>query len=170
MSTMAPEKPDRSRGGLLGLYGAGPLHLLAVLVSFAIAGYGFLRIFDSPDAFNVLLWFGGAIIAHDVIAFPIYSGLGLIAYGALGRPRERDAEVPQVSVLNHVRVPLLLSAFTFIAWFPLILGLGEERFNDQTGLSTDVYLGRWLLLTAALLAISAVVYAVRLRKARQDPG
>ena len=32
------------------LYGASPLHLLAVIASFAIAGYGFLRIFDSPSA------------------------------------------------------------------------------------------------------------------------
>ena len=98
----------------------------------------------------------------------IYSGLGLIAYGALGRRSEREEKsMPQISALNHVRVPLLLSAFAFIAWFPLILGLPEERFNEQTGLSTDVYLGRWLLLTAVLLALSAIAYAVRLRIARR---
>jgi len=52
------------------------------------------------------------------------------------------------------------------SWQVVVFGLGEERYVEQTGLSTDVYLGRWLLLTAALLLISAVIYAVRLRRAR----
>ncbi len=148
-------------------YGAAPLHLLAVMASFAIAAYAFLEIFDRPNAFNTLIWFGGAVVAHDLIAFPLYSLFGVVAGRAMIGADEGPSPA-RISALNHVRVPVLLSAFAFIAWFPLILGLSDEKFVEKTGMTESVYLGRWLLLTAVLLTASALLYAVRLRLAR--PG
>ena len=47
-------------------------------------------------------------------------------------------------------------------FFPLILGLG--RYERATTLSQDVYLGRWLAISGALFAASALLYAVRARR------
>ena len=72
--------------------------------------------------------------------------------------------------VNHVRVPALLSGFAFIVYFPLILGLGDGRYESATTLSQDVYLGRWLLLCGTMFAVSALLYAVRSRRADRSPG
>jgi len=71
-----------------------------------------------------------------------------------------------------VRVPALLSALTFIVFFPLILGFGDGRYERATTLSQDVYLGRWLLLCGVMFAASALLYAVRARRRRglEDAG
>ena len=42
--------------------------------------------------------------------------------------------------------------------------MDPDRYTDTTGLSLDVYLGRWLLISAALFLISGIVYAIRLRR------
>lgn len=158
-----------ARARLRDVYGAGPLHLLAVIVSFSMATYGFLRISHSPAPVNTIAWFVGAIIAHDLIAFPVYSLLGLIAYGAM-RPRDQASERSGgLPVINFVRVPAVLSGIAFIVWFPLILGSSERRYQAASGLSTSAYQGRWLLLTAALFGASALTYAIRLRRSRHDP-
>ncbi len=146
-------------------YGDSPLHLLAVLASFAIAGYAFLRIVENPSALGTLVWFAGAAIAHDLIAFPLYSALNLIAHrgdrGArrgLGRAPPGAADQPR----PHPRLPRALALLMF---FPLILGLDSANYEKDTGLSGDVFLTRWLGLCAALFLGSAVIYAVRLRRA-----
>jgi hypothetical protein len=137
-------------------YGGGPLHLLAAIASFAIVAYAFLQIFDRPGPLSFVIWFGGAIIAHDLIAFPLYSLLGLIAGRATREPRP--------GAINYVRVPALLSGFAFIVWFPFILGLSDDAYEAASGLSADPFLGRWLLLTGALFAGSGIVYAVNARR------
>lgn len=133
-------------------YGAGPLHLLSHVAALALAAYAFTRIFAGGQPWNVVLWFAGALVAHDAIAFPLYTALDRLALGRAGRS------------INHVRVPALLSALTFVVFFPLILGLGDGRYERATTLSQDVYLGRWLLLCAAMFAASALLYAVRERR------
>ncbi len=156
----------KKRLGVADGYGAGPLHLLAVISSFALAGYAFLRISHVPAPVNTVLWLAGAIVAHDLIAFPLYSLLGLIAYGAM-RPREGAAPGGRPSALNYVRIPAYLSGIAFVVWFPLILGRSEKIYQRASGLSTSAYAGRWLLLTGALFAISALAYAWRLRQSRR---
>ena len=134
------------------LYGDGPLHLLSHVAALALAAYAFTRIFAGGQPWNVVLWFVGAVILHDLIAFPLYTGLNRLAL-------ER-----RMRFVNHVRVPALLSACLFIVFFPLILGLGDGRYERATTLSQDVYLGRWLLLCGALFAASALVCALRARR------
>lgn len=147
-------------------YGASPLHLLAALASFALAGYAFLRIAAAPSALGTFAWFAAAIVLHDLLAFPLYSALNLLAGRALpgggGEPG-----VGRVSPLNHLRVPAVLSGFALLLFFPLILGLDAGNYMRDTGLSGDVFLGRWLGLTGALFAGSAALYALRLRLARR---
>ncbi len=152
------------------LYGASPLHLLAVIASFAIAGYAFFRIAGAPSALQTLIWLGAAAIAHDLIAFPLYSGLNLIARRSLaGRTDERE-EDRRVPVINHLRIPFFLSALALLLFFPEILGLDSSNYADDTGLSGDVFLTRWIGLCAVLFLGSALIYAVRLRRAAVADG
>ena len=139
-------------------YGAGPLHLLSHVAALALAAYAFTRIFAGGQPWNVVLWFAGAVLLHDAIAFPLYTALNRLA---LGRARRS---------VNHVRVPALLSGFAFVVYFPEILGLGDGRYERATALSQDVYLGRWLLLCGAMFAVSALLYAVRALRAERSPG
>ena len=136
-------------------YGAGPLHLLSHLAALALAAYAFTRIFAAAQPWNVVLWFAGALLLHDAIAFPLYTALDRLALGWRGR------------AVNYVRVPALLSALALIVFSPLILGLGDGRYERATTLSQDVYLGRWLLLCGVLFAASGLLYAMRARRARR---
>ena len=149
-------------------YGASPLHLLAVIASFAVAGYAFFRIVDNPSALGTLVWFAGAIVLHDLLAFPLYSGLNLIAARGLGGGAAAQARA--VPVLNHVRIPAFLAGLALLMFFPLILGLDSHNYERDAGLGTGVFLDRWLGLTAALFLGSALIYAVRLRRARRPVG
>ncbi|HEY1855008.1 MAG TPA: hypothetical protein VGG40_10510 [Solirubrobacterales bacterium] len=154
---------------LRSAYGDSPLHLLAVLASFAVAGYGFFRIVESPSALGTFAWFAGAIVAHDLIAFPLYSALNLIAYRSLagsGAARESTRRVPLV---NHVRIPIGLAALALLMFFPLVLGLDSRNYERDARIGTGVFLDRWLGLCAALLVGSALLYAVRLRIAGRRP-
>jgi len=145
-------------------YGDSALHLIAVVVSFAIAAYAFFEIADRPGAISFAIYFGGAIVAHDLIAFPIYSALNLVAGRASGAVRLGR------SAINYVRVPAVLSAFALIVWFPLILGLSDERYVADTGHDRPAYLARWLLLTAALFAVSGIAYALKRRARGRGPA
>lgn len=146
-------------------YGSSPLHLLAVIASLALAGYAFLQIAGTPTALGTLVWFAAAIVAHDLIAFPLYSALNLIAFRSLGGHEDARAGRAGVPVINHVRIPLFLSGLCLLLFFPLILGLSSANYEKDAGLGTGVFLDRWLGLSAALFLGSAVVYAVRVRRA-----
>jgi hypothetical protein len=150
------------------LYGDSPLHLLAVIASFAIAGYAFLRIVENPSAVGTLIWFIGAAIAHDMIAFPLYSGLNLIANRAIGGREESREDRRLVPVINHIRIPAFLCALSLLLFFPAILGLNSANYEKDTGISSDVFFTRWLGLCAALFLGSAVIYALRLRRAGRE--
>jgi hypothetical protein len=149
------------------LYGAAPVHLVAVLVSFAVAAYALsraLHLTANPD--RILLWLGGSIIAHDLVLFPLYALLGVIAAGVLlGR---KQGSRLRIAALNHLRFAALSSGLLLLVWYPLVAGPADRGFTRTTGLSKDVYLGRWLLLSAALFAGSAVVLALRWRRLSRE--
>ena len=65
-------------------------------------------------------------------------------------------------VLNYIRVPALGAGLTLLVFLPGIIKQGAPTFRAATGMTQDLFLGRWLLLTAAMFAISAVIYAIRL--------
>jgi len=61
------------RHSLAGVLRRPPLHLVALLCCGALAGYAALGVLVNPVWPRMLLWFAAAIVAHDVVAFPLYA-------------------------------------------------------------------------------------------------
>ncbi|MEU5947398.1 hypothetical protein ABZ793_17770 [Micromonospora sp. NPDC047465] len=137
-------------------YGAAPWHLLLLLGCFAVTGWIALRLSGEPAAGGMLLWFLGAVIAHDLLLFPVYA---LIDRGLRAGPGHRGAP----SALNHVRVPALAAGLLLLVYLPGILGLGDETYTAATGLAPRPLLARWLAISGVLFAGSAALYALRRR-------
>ena len=156
-------------------YGANPLHLLALLTAFALAGYAVRAVIAAGQFRGFAIWFAVAIIGHDLLLFPLYSLADLsvqrlLPWGASRRRANRQAatapgEVPGPPVINYVRIPVAFSLLLLLAFFPLILGLSEPEYHRASGLTTQPYLWRWLAVTGVLFAGSAVLYALRCRRA-----
>ena len=64
-------------------------------------------------------------------------------------------------MINHVRVPALISALLLIIYGPLISGIAEGSYFALTGHQLEHYLRNWLLITGALFLGSGVIYLVR---------
>jgi hypothetical protein len=147
-------------------YGAHPLHLLALLACFALAGYVATRLAGDPLVVRMLIWFGGAAIAHDLLLFPLYALADRSVRGVLRLlPATRLNRAPVVSPLNYLRIPTLGTALLFVVFLPGIIQQGAHTYRSATGLTQAPYLGRWLILTAVMFGVSAVVYAIRTRRA-----
>jgi hypothetical protein len=189
----------RVAGWIRRWYGANPLHLLALLAAFALAGYAVRAVMAAGEWTGFAEWFAVAIIGHDLLLFPLYSLADLslrhlLPGGAHGRettpapaargpfeafqplqagppaPRARPAAQPGVAgpawppLLNYVRIPVIFSLLLLLTFFPMILGLSERELHRASGLGTGPYLWRWLGVTGAMFAISAVCYALRTRR------
>jgi hypothetical protein len=92
----------------------------------------------------------------------------LLPWGAGRRraPQGSDlSAVPGPPVINYVRIPVAFSLLLLLTFFPLILGLSEPEYHRASGLTTQPYLWRWLAVTGVLFAGSAVLYALRCRRA-----
>ncbi|MFD9660528.1 hypothetical protein ACFWAY_02705 [Rhodococcus sp. NPDC059968] len=155
-------------------YGANPLHLLAVLFSFALAGYA-VAVVGPQNLWNqdvwwksIAVWFLGAVIAHDLVLFPLYALADRSLTSGLKAMRGRITPRPRsVSALNYIRVPALASGLTLLLFLPGIIEQGADAYLAATGLTQEPFLDRWLLLTAAFFAVSAVAYALRLALSRK---
>ncbi|GAA2877777.1 hypothetical protein [Streptomyces mexicanus] len=143
-------------------YGSSPLHLLVLIASFALTGYAMVRLF-ALRPLGVVIWFVGAAIVHDLILLPLYSLADQSAPAVL---RHRATRLPHPPWINYLRVPAFLSGVLLLVWFPLVFALSTP-YPGATGLSIDVYLGRWLAITAVLFLASAVAFAFRLRRLRR---
>ncbi len=140
-------------------YGEGSLHLLLMLASFALTGYAGIRLLAGGQWPLVLVWFAGAALLHDLVLLPLYAlaDRALVRWIAgTGRTRVRAA---------YVRVPAALSGLLLLVWFPLIAGAAggasAAHYEATTRLPGDVFLSRWLLITAGLCALSALWLLVR---------
>jgi hypothetical protein len=140
-------------------YGASPLHLLALLACFGLVGYTAARLVSSQPL-GVAVWFVGAVIGHDLLLMPLYS---LADRSVLAALRHRAPPLPAVPAINHVRVPAVLSGLLLLVWFPLILRL-KSPYHAATALSADPYLWHWLGVTGVLFLLSAIAFALRLRR------
>jgi ABC-type transport system involved in cytochrome c biogenesis permease component len=141
-------------------YGAHPLHLLSLLACFALAGYAALQASRDPLAWRMGLWFLGALIAHDLVLFPLYALVDRSLSAALPRRRR----LPSLGGINYVRVPALLSGLLLLMFFPVILRKSEGAYGAASGLDQSPYLARWLLVTGLLFATSAIAYVVAARR------
>lgn len=135
-------------------YGAGPAHLLATVASLAIAGAAVVGWTQRPrDLTNVLIWFGAAIVLHDLVLLPVYSLLDRVTVGRL-----------PMRMAAYVRVPALVSALVLAAVFPTVLGFGAHQEHNASGIVEHGYLAHWLLLTGVLFALSGFAYALGSRR------
>ena len=159
------------------VYGSHPLHLLTLIAGFALFGYVLATIKPAtlwnPNTWwqSIIVWFAAAIIAHDLVLFPVYALVDrILLAGSRIRPPRSETSVP---VLNYIRVPALGAGLTLLMFLPGIIEQGAPTYAAATGQTQEPFLGRWLLLTAAMFAASAVLYAIRLVSARrvtQTPG
>lgn len=137
-------------------YGEGPLHLLLLAATFALAGYAGVRLLEG-DTFGVAVWFVGSALVHDLVLLPVYATADRGVRAVLG---------PRSGLVNFVRVPAFLSGLLLLMWFPLI-SRKATHYKPASGLSPDVFLGNWLLITAALFAVSACWLGVRTLRVRR---
>jgi hypothetical protein len=136
--------------------------LLVHLALLPVCAWALVQVFDvssTKAAMGVAIWLGAAAVAHDLVLFPLYSGLDRAARGAL---RGRS--------VNYVRVPAGLSLLLLLVFWGTIAGKGEGAYHAVSGRSYDGYATRWLLITAALFTVSgscAGGAAWRRRRARR---
>ncbi|OBK73741.1 hypothetical protein [Mycobacterium sp. 1274761.0] len=148
------------------VYGSSPLHLLTLIAGFALAGYVLTTVRPvtlwNPHTWwqSIVVWFAAAIIAHDLVLFPVYALTDRILMAGSRIPLTRRG--PSVPVLNYVRVPALGAGLTLLVFLPGIIRQGAPTYLAATGQTQEPFLGRWLVLTAAMFAASAVCYAMRL--------
>ena len=140
------------------VYGSNPLHLLAFIASFALAGYASTALFHR-ETIRVAVWFVAAAIGHDLILLPLY-GLANLSVTRIWRAAPRLGSVPW---LNYVRFPAAISLLLLLIFIPEITRRRTAQFANS-GLTNHEYLSHWLLVTGILFALSAVGYAVRLRQ------
>lgn len=165
MRTAMLTRVRRLRHWVAGHYGADPLHLLALLACFALAGYAAGRVVGAGIWVGFVVWFVGAAIGHDLLLFPLYAVGDVVVQRRWWRRRPRG-DVQWPPWINYLRVPAGLSGLLLLVWFPLILRQSEQIYRPAVGLDTSPYLGRWLLVTGVLFAGSALAYALRLRRTR----
>ena len=151
----------------LAAYGAGPLHLLALLAGFAIAAAAVIGWFQRPrDVGSVLVWFAAAIVIHDVVLLPLYSLLDRIVLALHERvPRPRRF-THRLNAAPYIRIPMMLSGLLLVVFFPVIFGLGARTELAASGIPERGYLTRWLLATGVMFALSGAAYAVAIARAR----
>jgi hypothetical protein len=145
------------------LYGESPAQLIVLLASFVVSGYAAARLLDG-DWFWIAVWFVGSAVLHDLALVPLYAVCDRAVRAAL-RPVLTGSARPRTAV-NHVRVPAFLSLLLLLVYWPLVLRNSAHSYALTTGLGIDVFLGRWLLITAALFVASGVWLLLRLWRGR----
>jgi hypothetical protein len=133
------------------LYGSTPAHLLAHLIGLPLIAWALLTVLDFRAASNVVTWLIAAVILHDLVLLPLYSGVDLAARAAFK------------GAVNYVRVPAGLSLLMLLVFWSTIRGKGAGTYARVSGLQWDGHATRWLLITAALFALSGALYLLRRR-------
>jgi hypothetical protein len=131
--------------------------LLAHLALLPVCVWALVQVFSvssSKAAMGIAIWLVAAVIVHDLLLFPLYSGLDRVARTVL-----RGARV------NYVRIPAGLSLLLLGVFWGTVAGKGEGAYHAVSGRSFDGYGARWLAVTVALFGVSAVTYLARRRSA-----
>jgi hypothetical protein len=138
-------------------YGAGGWHLIGHLTAFAVAAYALAQIVHGGHVVNFAVWFAGAALLHDVVFLPLYSLLDRL----VGHPARRTRPLGAVPLINHMRVPALISGLLLLVYFPLIFGTAQRTYLAASGHHPSGYARNWALISAALFIASGTLYAVR---------
>lgn len=145
----------RRRRSFRERYGAGPAHLIGFGLCLVVVGFAVRRLFDNlQDLPKVVLWLGGALVAHDLVLLPLYS-LADRVLRRLGR------------WAVYVRAPALLCGLLFLVYFPLILHQEGDNYTAASSLTENAYLGRWLIACAAVWAAAGLAAFARVARERR---
>ena len=131
------------------LYGTSPLHLLAQLALLPLCAWALLQMLDGRAAARIAIWLVACVVVHDLLVMPLYSGADRALRSVAG------------AAVNHVRVPAALSLLLLVVVWGTIAERGEPASRRVSGREFDGYATRWLLVSAALFAGSALLYLLR---------
>lgn len=146
------------------LYGAGPLHLAVLLLTLAVAAYAVVTLLAGEQAswLRIGVWFLAGVVVNDLVLNPAAAVVDGVLRGGL---RWLPARPAAPTTVNHLRLPLLGATLTFLMFFPGIVRQGEPVVLGQSGLDQSPFLLRWVLLVVGMVVVSAVLFAVRTRRA-----
>lgn len=144
--------PERRPVSVRELIGS-PFQLLMLAFTFALAAYAAVRLLQG-DWFKVALWFVGAAVLHDLVFVPLYAGADRAVSETLKATGHRNRTM-------YVRVPAAFAGLLLLIWYPLISGQVTDHYRSATALPGDSFLAHWLLITAALFAVSALLLVLR---------
>ena len=125
------------------------LSLLAYLALLPLCAWALLEILGGRSAQRIAIWLVACVVVHDLIVMPLYSGA------------DRGLRRVVGDAINYVRIPAALSLLMLVVFWGTIAERGERAYRATSGLEFDGYATRWLLVTAALFAVSAAAYLVR---------
>jgi hypothetical protein len=125
------------------------LSLLAYLALLPLCAWALLEILEGRSAERIAIWLVAAVVVHDLVALPLYSGADWAAQSVL-----RGA-------VNYVRIPAALSLLMLVVFWATIAGKGEGAYRATSGETFHGYATRWLLVTAALFAGAGLLYLLR---------
>jgi hypothetical protein len=123
--------------------------LLAYLALLPLCAWALLELLGGRSAERIALWLVVAVVVHDLVVLPLYSGA------------DRAAQTLLPGAVNYVRVPAALSLLMLVVFWGTIAGAGETAYHATSGNTFDGYAERWLLATAALFAASGLAYLLR---------
>ncbi|WP_329128594.1 hypothetical protein OG552_00555 [Streptomyces sp. NBC_01476] len=149
------------------VYGGTPPHLVTLLASFALCGYALARLLTG-DWWGIVQWVVGAAVIHDLVLVPLYGGTDWLLHKTVRAGRPRSAV--RIAVVNHIRVPAFLSLLLLLVYWPLISQDSGPTYHYATGLTPGVFRQRWLLISAALFALSAALLALRVWRRPRTPA
>lgn len=135
---------------------SGPAFWIATALGTAIAGFGVYGLLSNLTSIGLTSWLktiGGGLIAHDLLFAPLVVAGSVV----LARVVPGHARAP-------VQVACIVSGALIAVSIPVIRSTG--RLTDNLSLLPSEHYGARLLgALAAIWAITAVVAAVRLRRA-----
>jgi hypothetical protein len=126
-----------------------PLLVLSHLALLPLCAWALLEILGGRSAQRIAIWLVACVIVHDLVVMPLYSGA------------DRGLRRLAGGAVNYVRVPAALSLLMLVVFWGTIGERGERAYRATSGLTYDGHATRWLLVTAALFAGSAVLYLAR---------
>jgi hypothetical protein len=125
------------------------VRILAYLALLPLCAWALLEVLGGRGAERIALWLVAAVVVHDLVVLPLYSGA------------DRAAQAALRGAVNYVRIPAALSLLMLVVFWGTISGAGERAYRATSGETFDGHAERWLLATAALFAGSGLVYLLR---------
>jgi len=141
-----------------------------LVASLTLTAYAVSFLVRAPNTERIAIWFVAAVVAHDLVLFPLYALADRSVAVALSWRTSRRGTFA-VPAVNHVRLPVLASGVLLLIFFPAILQQGDATYLRASGLHEQTtYLDRWLLITGGLFLVSAAGYAARVALAARSAG